>query len=94
MSESEAKDILTEIKLLNAKLYGENNFKGDIPEIIKSIEAIKACMDKHSTDIAILKDRQDTGAPSAKRVVGFGTTIGTAIAGFIYFIGDKAGWWS
>jgi hypothetical protein len=98
---AEIDDVFHEIQKLNIKLYGENGFEGDIPAIRKELEVVKDCAGKHTIDIALLKERVESfkdklvaEVPTNKKVIGFGTTVGTAILGFIYFMGSKAGWWS
>lgn len=58
------KEVGYQVDKLDTKLYGENGFEGDIPEIKKHIQRIDGRLEKgddmlyeHDTCIKVLKDR-------------------------------------
>ena len=72
-----AKDVLVAVNLLNVKLYGENGFEGDIPEIKRSCEETRKHFDDHSkriTELEVMRTK-----PSKKVVVGSVGTVATVI---------------
>ncbi len=67
-------DVLREIKHLASKLYGENGFEGDIPEIKKHLEDINGHLNDHSKRLVIaetqIKERT-TSKVSKKAIAGY-----------------------
>ena len=73
-----SKDVLAAVNLLNVKLYGENGFEGDIPEIKKSCKETKEHFEDHSKRITQLEVIRS--GLSKKVVAGGISTIVTIIA--------------
>ena len=51
-------EILAEIKHLSQKLYGEDGYKGDIPEIKKTLEKVDECIINHEKRLNITETKQ------------------------------------
>ncbi len=92
-------EILDAIKHLVAKLYGEDGFRGDIPEIKADIRKFYNHFDDHSKRLVELETKvnERTTSPvirkmSKKAKTGYG---GIIIAAFtlLYYLGQARGWW-
>lgn len=88
-------DVLKEIKGLVAKLYGEDGFEGDIPEIKGHLKALNGHLDDHSKRLVIaetqIKERT-TSRISRKAITGYGGII-IAVFTLLYYLGQARGWW-
>ena len=82
-------EILFEIKKLSVKLYGENAFEGDIPEIKSCLKEISTTVKAHDSDIILLKERESL---SKKQVAGITGIITVAITAILQFLASKLGW--
>ena len=81
-------DILSEIRLLNTKLYGENGFEGDIPYIKENIEKQNNYLNDHSKRITIIETLQkERNRPSKKLFAGYisGALVALAAAWKAFF---------
>lgn len=84
-------EILSGIRLLNAKLYGENGFEGDIPAIKTHLEKINIHLDDHSHRITTI---EATRRLSKKVIGGSIGGVATIVALVILEIGQRLGWWA
>ena len=65
---------------LNDRLYGQNGFEGDIPEIKRRLEIYDACLDAHEGKLIAQDERWSTvkwlvGLAVAGGATGVGTSI-------------------
>ena len=89
-------DILREIQALVAKLYGENGFDGDIPEIKSNLKEIHEHLDDHSRRIVIAETQiaeRTNNKMSKKAVAGYGGGTIIVVSTLILAIGQMMGWW-
>ncbi len=67
-------EIISLIKILSAKLYGDNGFNGDIPEIKEHLEKINGHLDDHSKRLVVaetqIKERTISKV-SKKAIAGY-----------------------
>ena len=63
-------EILRELKLINVKLYGEGEFKGDIPEIKRHLENLNGHLDDHSKRITVTETLQKERNKVSKKLIG------------------------
>ena len=84
-------EILTELRSINVKLYGEGNFEGDIPEIKGHLKKLNGHLDDHSYRITTLETQRK---PSRKQVVGSASGVISLLALLILCIGQTLGWWT
>ncbi|MBA7568404.1 hypothetical protein ES708_10125 [subsurface metagenome] len=92
-------EILDAINHLIGKLYGENGFEGDIPEIKGHLEKINGHLDDHSKRLVVaetqIKERtasQIVSKMSKKAITGYGGIAITVIT-LLYYLGQARGWW-
>ncbi len=63
-------DVLTEIRLLNTKLYGDAQFEGDIPEIKGHLKNLNSHLEDHSKRITITETLQKERHKPSKKIIG------------------------
>lgn len=69
-------EVLSELRKTNVKLYGENGFEGDIPELKRDVKGILTHLEDHSKRITIVETLQkERGRPSKKTLAGYGSAI-------------------
>ena len=83
-------EVLTAVKTMNIKLYGENGFEGDIPEMKKDTKCIIKHLEDHSKRITILEVERK---PSKKLIAGSASGIVGIISLVFLNIGQILGWW-
>ena len=89
-------DVLREIKHLIGKLYGENGFDGDIPEIKNHLKAINGHLDDHSKRLTIAETQlaeRTSSKVSKKAVAGYGGGTAVVVSTLVLAIGQIMGWW-
>ncbi len=89
-------EIISLIKILSAKLYGDNGFDGDIPEIKEHLEKINGHLDDHSNRLVIaetqIKERTISKV-SKKAIAGYGGGTAVVVSTLVLAIGQILGWW-
>lgn len=95
MKRANSNDVLRAINGLSAKLYGENGFEGDVPEIKEHLRQINGHLKDHSKRLVIAEtqiEERTTNKMSKKTKAGYGSGI-VAVLTLLFYIGQALGWW-
>ncbi len=68
-------EILTELRAINLKLYGEGEFQGDIPDIKGHLEKLNGHLDDHSKRLVTVEtkvEERTVSKISKKAMLGYG----------------------
>lgn len=97
--------VLDALKHLTDKLYGEDGFIGDVPEIKDHLEKINGHLDDHSRRLADAEGEtkrveqkvdertiSPTNKVTKKAMTGYGGIFITIVT-LVFYLGQARGWW-